>query len=72
MGDLNEKLLFRIKEILVDCAKKNSLIEYGKISKELRGAISPIKLNEPLGEISLRCIKNGFPPLSVLVVNHDT
>lgn len=70
--NLNEKLLFRIKEILVECATKSSLIEYGKLSNELRGAISPIKLNEPLGEISLRCIKNGVPPLSVLVVNHDT
>lgn len=69
---LNEKLLFRIKEILVEYAKKNRVIEYGKLSKELNGAISPIKLNEPLGKISLRCIKKGLPPLSVLVVNQDT
>jgi 5-methylcytosine-specific restriction protein A len=72
MGELNEKLLYRIKEILIECAKKNRLIEYGKLSKELNGAISARKLNEPLGEISLRCIKKGYPPLSVLVVNKDT
>lgn len=69
---MNERLLFRIKEILVDCARRNTVIEYGKLSKELGGFVSPIKLNQPLGEISYRCIKEGYPPLSVLVVNHDT
>ncbi len=69
---MNEKLLLRIKAILVECAKNNRVIEYGKLSTELNGDISPIKLNEPLGEISLRCLKKGFQPLSVLVVNQET
>ena len=69
---MNEKLLVRLKEILIDCVKKQTVIEYGQLSKALNGAIPPIKLNEPLGEVSYRCIQKGFPPLSVLVVNRDT
>ncbi|AIF44518.1 HNH endonuclease [Virgibacillus sp. SK37] len=69
---MNEKLLNRIEEILVLSANKNELIEYGRLSREIGGLISPIKLNEPLGEISLRCIKKNFPPLSVIVVNQQT
>ncbi|QFT90839.1 HNH endonuclease [Bacillus sp. THAF10] len=69
---MNEKLLNRIKEVLVSSAVKNQVIEYSRLSREIGGIISPIKLNEPLGEISLRCIKKGFPPLSAIVVNQQT
>lgn len=71
-GTVNEKLLKRITEILVSSAIKNEVIEYNRLSREIGGVISPIKLNEPLGEISLRCIEEGFPPLSAIVVNQQT
>lgn len=69
---MNEKLLTKIKEVLVSSAIKNEVIEYSRLSREIGGIIPPIKLNEPLGEISLRCIKKGFPPLSAIVVNQQT
>ena len=69
---MNEKLLTKIQGILVYSAIKNEIIEYNRLSREIGGIIPPIKLNEPLGEISLRCIKKGFPPLSAIVVNQQT
>jgi predicted HNH restriction endonuclease len=69
---VNERILKKISEIIIDYAKNHEVIEYNQISKKLGGAISPIRLNEPLGEISFRCIKHGFPPLSAIVVNQDT
>lgn len=71
-SNMNENLLHRISQIIVECAEKNEVIEYNRISKLLGGIVSPIRLNEPLGEISDRCIKLGFPPLSAIVVNQDT
>lgn len=64
--------MLKIKQILVNYSIQNNLVEYNRLSKELGGIISPIKLNESLGEISLRCINSGFPPLSALVVNQQT
>jgi hypothetical protein len=69
---MNEKLLTRIKEVLISSAIKNEVIEYSRLSREIGGIIPPVKLNEPLGEISLRCIRKGFPPLSAIVVNQQT
>lgn len=69
---MNERILKKISEIIIDYAKNHEVIEYNQISKKLGGAISPIRLNEPLGEISFRCIKHDFPPLSAIVVNQDT
>jgi predicted HNH restriction endonuclease len=69
---LNEKLLQKLSFILIQRAKNNDVIEYGQLSKEIGNAILPHKLNEPLGEISFRCIKNDMPPLSAIVVNQNT
>ncbi|WP_371068836.1 HNH endonuclease [Sediminibacillus sp. JSM 1682029] len=69
---MNDHILKKISQIIIDSARKNETIEYNQISKQLGGAILPIRLNEPLGEISFRCIKHGFPPLSSIVVSHDT
>ncbi|WP_453993298.1 HNH endonuclease [Bacillus nitroreducens] len=69
---MNEKLLTKITEVLVSSAIRNEVIEYSRLSREIGGIIPPIMLNEPLGEISLRCVKNGFPPLSAIVVNQQT
>ena len=69
---MNEKLLSKITEVLVSSAVKREVIEYSRLSREIGGIIPPIKLNEPLGEISFRCIKKGFPPLSAIVVNQQT
>jgi hypothetical protein len=64
--------LQRISQIIIEYAKKGEVVEYNKISKKLGGIISPIRLNEPLGEVSYRCIQHGFPPLSAIVVNQNT
>ncbi|RBP04953.1 HNH endonuclease [Rossellomorea aquimaris] len=69
---MNEKILQRISKIIIEYATKQQVVEYNKISNELGGIISPIRLNEPLGEISKRCIQYGFPPLSAIVVNQNT
>ena len=69
---MNENILQKISEIIIECANNREIIEYNRISKRLEGVISPYRLNEPLGEISLRCIKHGFPPLSAIVVNQGT
>ncbi len=69
---MNERLLNKITEVLVSSAVKREVIEYSRLSREIGGIITPIKLNEPLGEISFRCIKKGFPPLSAIVVNQQT
>lgn len=69
---VNEAILKKISEIIIEYAKNQDVIEYNQVSKKLGGVITPIRLNEPLGEISLRCIKHGYPPLSAIVVNHDT
>lgn len=69
---MKELLLRHISQIIIEYAKRNEVIEYNQISKSLKGAISPVQLNKPLGEISQRCINLGFPPLSAIVVNHDT
>ncbi len=69
---MNESLLHRISQIIIEHAEKREVIEYNQISKKLDGAISSVGLNKPLGEISQRCIDLGFPPLSTIVVNHDT
>jgi predicted HNH restriction endonuclease len=69
---VNETILLRISQIIIEYAKKNQVVEYNPISNKLGGIISPIRLNEPLGEISKRCIQHGFPPLSAIVVNQKT
>jgi hypothetical protein len=69
---MNETILKRISQIIIEYAKIGQVIEYNQISNKLGGIISPIRLNEPLGEISNRCIQYGFPPLSAIVVNHKT
>lgn len=69
---VNEAILKKISEIIIEYAKNQDVIEYNQVSKKLGEVITPIRFNEPLGEISLRCIKHGYPPLSAIVVNHDT
>lgn len=69
---VNERILERISQIIIEYAKKRQPVEYNQISKKLGGIVSPIRLNEPLGEISNRCIQLGFPPLSAIVVNQIT
>lgn len=69
---VNETILKRISQIIIEYAKVGQVIEYNQISNKLGGIISPIRLNEPLGEISNRCIQHGFPPLSAIVVNQKT
>jgi len=69
---LNELLIKKISEIIIESAKTHKLVEYNMISNKLNGAIPPNRLNDPLGEISYRCIKNGFPPLSAIVINQST
>lgn len=72
ISKMNETILQRISQIIIEYAKKRQVVEYNQISNKLGGIISPIRLNEPLGEISNRCIKHGFPPLSAIVVNQKT
>jgi predicted HNH restriction endonuclease len=67
----NEGLL-KISKVLVKYAKYRNVIEYGQLCREIGLDIPPITLKDPLGEISIRCIKNGHPPLSAIVVNKDT
>jgi predicted HNH restriction endonuclease len=69
---VNETILKKISQIIIEYAKIGQVIEYNQISNKLGGIISPIRLNEPLGEISNRCIQQGFPPLSAIVVNQKT
>jgi predicted HNH restriction endonuclease len=69
---VNEAILQRISQIIIEYAKKGQVVEYNQISNKLGGIISPIRLNEPLGEISNRCIQHDFPPLSAIVVNQKT
>jgi len=69
---MNEQLLKKISEIVIESAVMQKPIEYNQISIKLGGILPPIRLNEPLGEISYRCIKMGFPPLSAIVVNQST
>jgi predicted HNH restriction endonuclease len=69
---VNETILKRISQIIIEYAKVGQVIEYNQISNKLGGIISPIRLNEPLGEISNRCIQHSFPPLSAIVVNQKT
>ncbi|MDA1777978.1 MULTISPECIES: HNH endonuclease [Bacillus cereus group] len=69
---MNETILKRISQIIIQYAKIGQVIEYNQISNKLGGIISPIRLNDPLGEISNRCIQHGFPPLSAIVVNQKT
>lgn len=69
---VNETILERISQIIIEYAERGQVVEYNQISKKLGGIVSPIRLNEPLGEISNRCIQHGFPPLSAIVVNQIT
>ncbi|WP_139487993.1 HNH endonuclease [Brevibacillus dissolubilis] len=69
---MNEKLLHRISTILIQSAKDQKTIEYGQLSKSLGGAVSPQGLNEPVSEISMRCIRSNRPPLSSIVLTQTT
>ncbi|MFD0769767.1 HNH endonuclease [Bacillus sp. CGMCC 1.60114] len=69
---MNKKLLYRISELLVECAKSGKVMEYGQLSKELGGYISPIQLNKPLGAISEMCIERNAPPLSAIVISRNS
>ncbi|CAM4081218.1 HNH endonuclease [Bacillus manliponensis] len=69
---MNKKFLYRISEILVAYAKRGELIEYGQLSKEIGGAVSPVQLNKPLGVISEMCIERNMPPLSAIVINRNS
>ena len=69
---MNETILHRISQVIIEYAKIGQVVEYNQISNKIGGIIPPIRLNEPLGEISNRCIQHGFPPLSAIVVNQKT
>lgn len=69
---MNESLLKKITAILIETAQNGDVIEYSQVSRKINDLIPPLALNTPLGEISIRCIRAGYPPLSVLVVNKDT
>lgn len=67
------ELLIKISEVLVQYAKRQDVIEYGQLCKEIGlEDVPPIVLKAPLGEISVRCIEYGYPPLSAIVVNKET
>ncbi|WP_255294085.1 HNH endonuclease [Bacillus toyonensis] len=67
------ELLIKISEVLIQYAKRQDVIEYGQLCKEIGlEDVQPIVLKDPLGEISVRCIELGYPPLSAIVVNKET
>jgi putative restriction endonuclease len=58
---------FRAWPILVAAAKSNSTIEYGELGKQL--GIHHRAVRFVLGKIQEYCIKQGLPPLTILVKN---
>ncbi|MGN7178156.1 HNH endonuclease [Cytobacillus sp. SAFR-174] len=66
------ELLKKISEVLVKYAKRQKVIEYGQLCKEIGlEGVPPIVLKDPLGEISVRCIEHGYPPLSAIIINKE-
>ncbi|MEK4536336.1 HNH endonuclease [Peribacillus sp. FSL K6-1552] len=67
------ELLIKISEVLVQYANREEVIEYGQLCKKIGlKDVPPIVLKDPLGEISVRCIEHGYPPLSAIVINKET
>ncbi|MCB2292438.1 hypothetical protein LGK95_02645 [Clostridium algoriphilum] len=66
---MNAKILEAIAIILVEYARNHKTITYIDLSKGINNAIRPVKLGDPLGEISVIAHELGLPLISVLVIN---
>ena len=68
-------LLASLAEELVDVARNQTVIEYGKLSKRFGDKYgenyNPRFWRTPLGDVSEVCMDNGLPPISAVVVSKD-
>lgn len=73
---MRSDLLSALAEELLEVIRSNSVITYGDLSRRFRDRygeeVSPRAWRAPLGDLSGICMDNGFPAISVVVVNKDT
>ena len=69
---MNQKLIYKLSEVMVEYANKGQLLTYSDLCRICKIDISPRLLGAPLGEISSIAYELGLPLLSALVCNKST
>jgi len=72
MVKITDDLIFRVREVLEDYARKEKLIEYNQIEKQIGQEILYIQWHEILDPIYEECMALGDPDLTIIVISKET